>query len=432
MPDRVTEVLDGCLGYFVELAQTDVQDFRTADDRPGFIRQRERNLEVQLLLGDPDDMATPAPTAVLGATDKSGILCLDRVASSTTRAYGGSRVSYSVHRFDTFLAGVELSSVRSSLLIGAAAQFRGEITNAWAGLEASSTEIAEDASGRVEEFTLKLKSLPPLSADLGEGQLLELQPRWAVNHSPAVSPSVDIALEAKITPDLATEARQLLAGLHSFQELLCIAFNRHVATFRAVATCDGSSTRSEMWNATLMAARPQDAAQSRVTTDWLFSMSDLSGAEGVGRWIQLCRTHPRAIAPVVNRIRFGRTGAEVHLMELCAAIEYWVAAHRRTDEWTKIGTNPVQALGIELGSSMLRWCGDTGHWSDLVWSTYNSLKHNPRFVPDRRTVGVLANSAYVALVAALLNRSALSRSPSEAMLGSYQLSRLGADVRGLD
>lgn len=431
MSKKVEAVLDGCLGSFVEIPDIEVPDLQTAKDRPGFIRLNDGRVETKLMLDDAFGRTIEAPHALVGATEGSGILCLGIASSNTTRAYAGGRVSYATHSFDTLLAGVDIFSLRSTRLKDAAVSFHGEFTNAWAGVETISTEMTTDSESRVQAVSINLRSLPGVSAVLGD-QVLEVKPHWNVKHSSDGSPSIDVALEIRATSDQPADAKALLEVLYRVQELLGIAFNGFLPASAGRATCDGSDDRAELWNSALMGNETKAVAKPGFRTDFLFSISQMGGVDGIVRWVELCRQHPRAVAPVTNRVRVGRTGAELHLMELCSAIEYWVAARRRTEPNMGSGNRYVEPLALGLGPAMATWVGDVRRWSSLVWRYYTGLKHHiPDFKPDRRTLILLANSTYCALIAALLNRSALSSSPGDALLADLRLSGIGRGVRSL-
>lgn len=156
----------------------------------------------------------------------------------------------------------------------------------------------------------------------------------------------------------------------------------------------------------------------------IFHLSHLGGIQGLARWVRLTNKHPRAVASVVAPFRRGQISDEVRLLELAAAIEYWVAAHRRRGAWTKKGANPAEAMGHHLGSAFSGWVGDVAKWADKLNSSYNSLKHDPSYVSDPLTLRALQESASLALTAEVLNRVAGNKQPAQRIFADYRIQQV--------
>ncbi|MBK3583144.1 hypothetical protein JHN49_05225 [Streptomyces sp. MBT57] len=108
-------------------------------------------------------------------------------------------------------------------------------------------------------------------------------------------------------------------------------------------------------------------------------------------------------------------------------MEYWVACHRRSTEWAKDGRIPF-AIANRVGSSFCDWVQEPEKWDAEFWSTYNALKHEPNYKPDRYAVSVMAQSGALLLAASILNRMGGSKKAGASMFASHRLYDLGQDV----
>jgi hypothetical protein len=180
-----------------------------------------------------------------------------------------------------------------------------------------------------------------------------------------------------------------------------------------------------LWNGPLMVRSP--AVSERRPKDLpLFSLQALGGIAGLARWLRLVSDYPRAAQPVVARYRFGSISPSVAVLELAAAMEYWVRANRPA-KWAQTAIG--EAIAVKAGSAFRDWIGNPISWAKTFWRTYNLLKHEPSYQPDPHEVHDLAESARYAQAAVLLNRAAGTRAVSRSVFRHHQLNALGERLR---
>ncbi|CAM3539166.1 hypothetical protein ISCU110981_07515 [Isoptericola cucumis] len=121
-------------------------------------------------------------------------------------------------------------------------------------------------------------------------------------------------------------------------------------------------------------------------------------------------------------------------MEIAAAIEYWVSAHRRSAQWAQssLGQGKFAAnLAARVGAPFSEFVGDSMAWSRRFWNTNNLLKHEPNGQYDAYEVALLADTGAMLLQSALLNRIARTTAPARAIFDSHRHHQLGEAIRDL-
>ncbi|HEX2049615.1 MAG TPA: hypothetical protein VHJ34_03160 [Actinomycetota bacterium] len=81
-------------------------------------------------------------------------------------------------------------------------------------------------------------------------------------------------------------------------------------------------------------------------------------------------------------------------------------------------------MALHVGTPFAEWCGDPKKWADGFWEHYNLLKHDPEFDPDPLAVKAFQESAYLLLIAELLNRVAQSTVPARRIFSDYRFETL--------
>lgn len=90
------------------------------------------------------------------------------------------------------------------------------------------------------------------------------------------------------------------------------------------------------------------------------------------------------------------------------------------------------SVGRHVGPAFTDFVGDLLKWSDLFWTTYNSLKHAPNFEYDPYEVQALGDTgALLLLLGALLNRIAGNSIPMKVLCDSHRTENLKQNVRKL-
>lgn len=87
----------------------------------------------------------------------------------------------------------------------------------------------------------------------------------------------------------------------------------------------------QLWNSRLMALPRHGGVSSpkSMTEVPLFYLGHIGGVKGLRNWIRLDHEHGWATGPITNTYRYGRTGIEVHLIELAVGMESWTNLHKK-------------------------------------------------------------------------------------------------------
>lgn len=293
-------------------------------------------------------------------------------------------------------------------------------------------EHSEPEQGRLRSWSVRLAGGKPLSQKLPGGRTLLMSATWRVDRPGdklLISAPVSIGCESR-TP---TDVWELLRPLLHVQDLLGFAFDGFVAAeggrarpHLRQAEADDRRRSPTFWNGALMVRHPAARAASTMAEVPLFDLPTIEGLGGLGRWISLSDKHPRATGPVVFPSRYGPPSAYVAIMEIAAAIEYWVKASRPA-AWAS-GKRFAQAVASRC-SAFGEWVGDPDTWARAFWRQYNLLKHEPTYILDPVDLGDLAESARYLLAAVLLDRAARTKAPSRAIFKHRRLRGLGERLR---
>jgi len=171
----------------------------------------------------------------------------------------------------------------------------------------------------------------------------------------------------------------------------------------------------------------------------LFYLGHIGGVKGLRNWIRLDHEHGRATGPITNTYRYGRTGIEVHLIELAVGMEYWTNLHKKLGRaWAqprrlrKKTNEPLpMSIGRHVGPAFSDFVGDLDKRSQLFWDAYTSLKHAPSYEYDPRDIQVLGDSGQLLLLGELLNRVAGNRTPMKAIASSHRTQHLKQRIQKL-
>lgn len=435
MKDRLDEVLSGALGFFWQSSGKSFPYVENAEERHGYVALREGLVRVHLLRDDPMayfSATGTVPDGLIAATEAGGVVVLDVASAGAANSFGGSRSSIDHYTAHTVVQASDALDATSARLTEASVYFSGDALLVWSDLQAVDKRVDVDQSNRIERVQLDFVKVPTAYSRLTTNIEIYMGAYWSADQDPDAGHAIVTALELGARSSRPKRSADLLFPLTRCQDVLSLAFNGFLTAHRGRAQFDGGSERGHMWNSTLMPSEiPSgvDAADRRSSP--IFSAADIGGVDGLRRWIQLYKRYPRALAPVVGRIRRGAASPETELTGVAVGLEQWCAKHRRHAAWPKRGDNPAEAVGLHIGHDFAEWCGDTTKWAEAVWSHYNGLKHDPSFTYERRDVAILAESAYLLLVAALLNRAATTKTPSRRYFAGSHNRRLGEEVRKL-
>jgi hypothetical protein len=440
MDKRLSEILAGGLGHFWVLEGSSVGELDDENARSGFIRRVGDAVEVHTLSSLPAEATLLAreeeiPQGVIAVTEHSGAMLLDVSGTSSSYNIGGSRASVTRFKGATLIVHPRMLDAKSTRLYSVSGHFQGHGLLSWADFNAIERSFTTDSLNRLQSAQINLKPTTVRKINLTPTTELHLDAHWEFADDADLQHVVRTSLEIMLVSRHPVEFRSLLLSLFRCQELLSIAFGGLLRVQGGRAVLEGTDTRGYLWNAQLMPESPPHGVPiASANARPLFHLNDIKGLDGVARWVRLCKKHPRAVSPIVNRYRLGPSSDAVRLLEIASAIEFWVARHRRTSEWARSGGNFAEALAIHVGKPFDDWCGDTKKWARKFWAHYNGLKHHiATFDPDPLAVKALQESGYLVLVADLLNRIGQSKKPAGQIFGSHQyddLKRWVHDVLG--
>lgn len=435
MDSRLRNTLDGSIGFFWPSDQGTFPDLDSAEPQRGFIQAVGDELQLHTLDEEPIEAFRKqrrVPASFIGAAEHAGLLVLGIYRAGSSFNMGGGRASVNRYHALTVITDPRLNELRSDRLQSAAVSFLGDQTLAWAGFQVVKEETRTDANALVKEATIHLGSAPDLTTPLRKGQTIDVSSYWRVDRE-ETRRSISTGIEVTVTSTHPVSAEILLTVLTHVQNLLSICFSGLLPAHdgRAIvdAPKDCHDDRGYLWNARLM-NHPSDGIAD-VAKYPIMDLNDLGGVDALRRWARLSTEHPRAVTPVVSAIRLAGTAPEVRVLEAAAAIEYWVAAHRRDAAWPRAGGNYWEALALHVGKPFADWCGDVERWATLLQNHYNGLKHDPSFAFNARDLEILDRSARALLTAALLSRVARSKLPAHRIFSDYRLEALGRAVREL-
>ena len=423
MDKRLREVLEGGIGYFWLCDDDAISELDDEAARAGFIRRRVDTVEVDVLHDDPAHLLMtddPLPRALVGVTEHTGVIVPELRGRTRNMRSGAGRASAETLRSQTLVVDPDVVGAKSSLFTSVSAYFQGNGLLPGAGFDVIETDVRVDANNRAQSATIHLKPTTDVVRRLSASLDLCFTAGWSFQESDDLRQVVDTALEIEVRSARPLAFSGLLQPLLRCQEFLCLAFGGFVGAEGGRAGRDDDAERAHVWNATLMPTALASHVPVLANKEpALFRLDDLGGLDVFGRWIRLCKKHPRAVSPIVNVFRRGAASDDVRLLELAAAMEYWVARHRRSSSWTSAGDNHAEAIALHVGAPFHRWTGDSARWAERFWFNYTQLKHDPSFVPDGMEIKVLQEVAYLLLVAELMNRIAKSKRPGATIFGEH-------------
>jgi hypothetical protein len=434
----LTELTDGTVGYFwPDLGGTD----NSADALAGHARLGpDGQLLVDVLSPLTEDrplFTEPGrvPHSLLAATSVGGALFLDVGGVGHQNVFGGSRPNTRHYRCGAVVF-VPVHRVRSHNLRSVTAFFPG--VGRWAGLSAATETPERKEDGRLKSWSVKLESAGDLTERLPGGKTLSLSTHWEVE-----GPVDRRILYAPVSLTVASKRPSswvdLVRPLWAIQGLISLAFDGLVLADGGRAEMDLSgdeefTSTPTWWSARLMRQPPGARLPSSMNESPSFSLATLGGVAGLRRWIALQNEYGRAVGPLVSPHRFGSINVETRLLELAAAMEYWVRVHRQKAKWATYRSEIdsfAHALALHMGEPFRKWVGDADEWARHFWDSYNSLKHRPNETRDPYQLSLLAESGAVLLQCALLNRAGASRRPAQVICKSHRFYELGRLIREL-
>lgn len=362
--------------------------------------------------------------ALVGVTEAGGVVLHNIDSRGNTVALGGSRVS--VLRFGclTAISKVDLGQCEGTELSDVTAVFGQGLR--WSGESPVAEMWESDDEGRTKSVTLRVEAQsPPEEIRLRQRRRLSIGLHWRVDGQHAAR-LISSGLSVTVSQDQPSDVEEILQPLLMVQDLMTIAFQSPVLPTEASASFIAGPAKCPMWDWRLCEARafavedrPGSAPSPR------FSLRDMDGVAGVGRWIEMCERSPRA----VSAIRYHRPGGgsiQSRLLDVASAIEYWVASHRRLGRaWPRQGKTHAEALALHAGIPFRSLCrGRERDWANRFWQTYRDVKHDPSKAIDAQSTQVLTLVGTLLLEMVALNRCARSSAPARALASGVWASQL--------
>lgn len=219
---------------------------------------------------------------------------------------------------------------------------------------------------------------------------------------------------------------QRLDAVHA---LLSVAHRDPITAVEGAARLTENSDWLPMWEKTFVSFSSEDGVHEFP----YLGIEQVGGVDGVAAWIRLVLEHRRAAEPIVRHALFRNQTPEARMLSTAAAIEYWVAVHRRADaNWAVKGNSDPFPWGLVnlVHPSWRTWVGHADQWVDTFWQIYNDLKHAPNQHWDGSLVDAFEVSGRWLLTAALLDTCAGTSNPSERLF-TRRLGREGNHLREL-
>jgi hypothetical protein len=433
---KLTELMDGTVGYFWP-------DLDGAPDPERALAGHTRlGPEGQLLI----DLLTPLeelptgpaeiPHSISATTSATGALFLDVRGVRHTGNFAGFRPDTRQYRCAAVVIDAPVYRLRSDKLLSVAAFFPG--IGRWAGLSGSEESPEYKADGRLQSWSVKLEAGDDLTERLPGGKTLALSTHWEVD-GPIDRRVLYAPVSLSVSSKRPSSWVDLVRPLWAIQGLISLAFDGLVLADGGRADLDISgdeevTSTPTWWSARLMRQPPGARLPKSMTESPSFDLATLGGIGGLRRWVALQNQYGRAVGPLVSPHRFGSINVETRLLELAAAMEYWVAVHRRTTKWAAKRPeieSVAHALAKHIGKPFAEWVGDVDEWSRRFWNSYNLLKHRPNEQYDAYEIRLLAESGAVLLQCALLNRAGASRRPAQVICKSHRFYEVGRQTREL-
>lgn len=436
------DVLQGAVGYF--WPQEDHRAHLGDDeDFQGYIHLNTNGyVEVKVLEPDPGaaffDRAD-RPKAIFGMTEASGILVPEVLGKSGSRHIGGSRASVRKFTAKALVSGVHLDAVHGSQMTEVCAYFPEGLL--WSGQTALETDRELHSDGRFRSVTWRLTA----DGELAGGKIgaieVVLAPHWETKADPDTQGSrvVHTALEVRLSSRRPRPLSDFITHMVRVQDLLSMAHDEFVLATGGRARPAGYAHRSglpHLWHQDLMQRPLHEQAPQKQASVTLFSLSDIGGAAGVRRWLQLCAQFPDAASAVSSVYRRSGLPDGLRMQEIGSAIEDYVAAMRRdrSVKWAQKSASTksyAASLARRVGDPFEELVGDIDLWAKRFLQAYNGTKHNNGYQRDPEELYLLAWSGDVLLAVALLDRVAGTKTPSRTMLRHHAIQRGGKALREL-
>lgn len=435
MASKLDDLFDGQVGEFWSLDN----EFEPGAPLQGFVRRNDSGILELRTLGESggeldwgDENVTQTPRFVAGLTATTGTILLRPSGSSRSKNYGGHRASTRDFRFRAIAAQVLVHNLKSGNLSNLEVHFMDMLR--WAQMPVMQTEQETHEDGGLRSVTIRLDSGGRRDiVRLYDGISLHIHPHWSYTLNDAYS-RVETSLAVGAVSTRPRSIETLIEPLTDFRLLLSLAHGVPVPCESARAQLDYRKNRDEdrahwspLWDQRLM-EKPERAAKIVMPK---FTYEAMGGAGGVARWMKFSRTHARFVRPVTMHPLYPGMAVTTRLMELYAAIEYYVAVGRREKKnWARERLAKAKILARHGGSEFNKLVGNVDRWADVLHWMNNRVKHDP---VDYNPVDIYwLNESTEALVTIIsLNYASQKKLAAQHFVSDHRTERIGRKVRAL-
>lgn len=419
LPSQLDRLRGGVVGEFAPALSPPTERMLS-----GFLKLDTNELVVKLIADDDafDDTGFPLNSAAVGGRTEAGDVLLVDVR---TRGRNQGNLLVARYHANAVILDVDFDNVDSDMVTAVKLRYHGLYDWQTEGIYEDDVIVE---GGRTVGWKAELRFGQGTTAPLDDGFNLRISAGWSVGGEfdrRTFATPLTITIESDERRSIDDHTLRLDA-VHS---LLNMAHRDPVNSFRGTARLVRDARWCPYWDTNVMTS---DARKQHSQEFPYFGIDDIGGVEGVARWVDLVLSHRRAVAPLVRHVLVPNQTPESRLLSTAAAMEAWVAAHRRTHAWAaKVkGQHLPAALIRTIDAEWHSWVGDSDRWIEKFWSSYQHLKHQPQDDLDPYIVHVLELSGRWLLTAALLDHVAGSNGPSKQLFGR-SLSNFREEVRSV-
>ncbi|MFV8054618.1 hypothetical protein [Mycobacterium sp. 48b] len=376
------------------------------------------------------------PDSLLAVSEVHGTLFFDVTRIGGHRTAGGPKASSRYYFARGMAVGFRFDELKSSKFYEMTAFFPG--MEYWSAITGSTTDVEHDQHRRPKVITTRIESAPEQTTSLSPSRSISVSTHFAVT-GPKDDQRVFTPLSVSSVSRSPIDWREHMNTLISIQNLVSLCWDGFVRAdggYVRLALIEPSETsNAKLWSDRLMQLPVGTETPDPHLSFPLLRYETIGGVDGIRRWLRLSDRHDRATGPLTARHRISRsTPAESQLLDLCTGIEYWVNFHKKSTNWAKPQSSKdvqPERLARHLGKHFTEFVGDPQKWARLLWDRYGALKHQPLYRYDAREIAILAASARVLLLCAVMNRVAHSKVATKTICESHRNDDLKWDVREL-
>lgn len=424
---------EGSLGFFYP-SEGPVDLGPEPEPERGFLRRDGDVAVLDVLVEDVDaDRSGEPPSGIIGVLPDEGVLLLEAAGRSGSRAFGAPRAWSKRYATRTVIGRAPVDQLRSFDVRSVSAQFFG--VGVWAGLGALEHRYeTHPGSNLLASASITAKTVDVVEEARLGGLSLALTATWSID-GPEDRKRISSPVVVTVRSRRPRPAQGFTEALLAVQDLLGLCLGGFVPVEAASCELDvlpfpnaDREPKPALWHGPLMTVT-QNAPGPSETQFPLVDLATIGGARGLARWITIAQKYPRAVQPVVRPYRFGSSTAIVSLLEVGAAIEHWVKAHRPAD-WAKDRLY-YNVLARHVGRPFETWAGSADAWGSRFSRIYNGLKHGDDYNPSIAEIQDMLISGRYLLAASVLNRCAGSKAPSRAIFEHHRIARTGHRLRAV-